>query len=57
MDAKKRNHLTPSAIAELRKRAERPYGSQYENPDTLTMLLDEVEWLQGEVARLRRSVE
>jgi hypothetical protein len=49
--------MTPSEIAAIRYQAERPFGSRPENPELIRRLVDEIERLNQEIRRLRRSVE
>lgn len=49
--------IPPTVLRDLRFQAERPFGSRPENPEILKMLLDEIERLQAELARAKRSIE
>jgi hypothetical protein len=49
--------LSPAFLKDLRFQAERPFGSRPENPEVLKALLDEIERLNRELDRMRRSIE
>jgi len=51
------SRLTPQILKDLRVQAERPFGTRPENPETLVMLLDEIDRLNKEIERLRRSLD
>ena len=48
--------LSRATLDNLRRLADLPFGSRPEHPEILVALLDEIERLQREVDRLRRSV-
>jgi hypothetical protein len=48
--------LSPQFLKDLRVQAERPFGTRPENPETIVVLLDEIDRLNKEIERLRRSI-
>lgn len=50
--------VTPEMLKSLREQLEnRPFGTRAENPETILLLIGEIERLNREVDRLRRSLE
>lgn len=50
------SYVTPDLLKSLKEQSDRPYGSRYENPEVTRLLVEEIERLQRELERLRRSV-
>lgn len=49
--------FTTQELKDLRRNYERPYGTRPENPEVIIRLLDEIDRLNKEIERLRRSLE
>ena len=49
--------ISAKELKDLREQAERPFGTRPENPEITRRLLDEIERLNTELNRLKRSLD
>jgi len=49
--------ISAKELKDLREQAERPFGTRPENPEIMRRLLDEIDRLNAELLRVKRSLD